>query len=132
MIRNLIIATTALTFMSAPVFAADTRDSDDVRVHAQCKADFNKLCKNTAKVKGLSRMGACFKAHETELSDGCKTALAARNTVDTQERDRKREAARDKEAAAHPHKKPPVEQPPQQTTVPVQGQTTVPNPQAPK
>ncbi len=130
MINHLIIAATTLTFMSAPVFAAVTRDSDDVRVHEQCKADFKKFCTNTPKVKGVSRAGACYKAHETELSDGCKTALASRNTVDTQERDRKREAARDKEAAAHPHKNPPVSSTPSQTTTtPTQG---APNPQAPK
>lgn len=43
-----------------------------------CKADVAKFCATeaTANVKG--EIGKCLKAHTAELSDGCKTARAAR------------------------------------------------------
>jgi hypothetical protein len=41
-------------------------------VRAACDAEIKKLC------TGDERAGQCLRAHESELSDGCKAALATR------------------------------------------------------
>jgi hypothetical protein len=46
---------------------------DAAKVHVACAADTDRLCKD-AKV-GQGHVRECLKAHEAELSDGCKAAL---------------------------------------------------------
>ena len=48
-------------------------NGDFAKVHAACAADVERLCKD-AKV-GHGRVRACLKAHQADLSDGCKAAL---------------------------------------------------------
>jgi hypothetical protein len=46
-------------------------DSDKVR--EACRADADRLCKGVK--PGGGRIRECFKAHQAELSDGCKAAI---------------------------------------------------------
>lgn len=130
MIRQLIIATTALTCIAGPVLAAGPREADDLKVTADCRTDFRKLCKDTPRVKGISRMGACFTTHQSELSDGCKAALANRKSIDARERSQAITKRKQQLEDARDHRKPPV------TATPPQGQPTSPTqapaPQPPK
>jgi hypothetical protein len=43
-------------------------------VHDACWDDASRLCKDTP--RGRGRVLACLKAHESELSEGCRGALA--------------------------------------------------------
>jgi Cysteine rich repeat len=52
---------------------ADEGRGDLANVHVACAADANRFCKD-AKV-GHGHVRACLKAHEADLSDGCKAAL---------------------------------------------------------
>jgi hypothetical protein len=48
-------------------------NGDFAKVHVACAADVERLCKDTKAGRGHVR--ACLKAHEADLSDGCKAAL---------------------------------------------------------
>jgi hypothetical protein len=48
-------------------------NGDFAKVHVVCAADVERLCKDTKAGRGHVR--ACLKAHEADLSDGCKAAL---------------------------------------------------------
>jgi len=46
---------------------------DFAKVREACRPDVERLCKDIK--PGGGRIRACLKAHETELSDGCKAAI---------------------------------------------------------
>jgi hypothetical protein len=48
-------------------------NGDVAKVHVACAADVERLCKDAKTGRGHVR--ACLKAHEADLSDGCKAAL---------------------------------------------------------
>jgi hypothetical protein len=48
-------------------------NGDFAKVHVACAADVERLCKDTK--AGRGHVHACLKAHEADLSDGCKAAL---------------------------------------------------------
>jgi len=49
------------------------------KVRAACSADVQKFCANIERAKGAMR--SCLKAHEKQLSDGCKAARAEREAA---------------------------------------------------
>ena len=48
-------------------------NGDFAKVHVACAADVERLCKDAQ--AGRGHVHACLKAHEVDLSDGCKAAL---------------------------------------------------------
>jgi len=52
------------------------------KVRVACAADVQKYCPNIERGKGERR--ACLQAHETELSDSCRTARAERAAAKSQ------------------------------------------------
>jgi Cysteine rich repeat len=59
---------------SGPPGPPPAQGNDDfAKVHVACAADVERLCKDTK--AGRGRVHACLKAHEADLSDGCKAAL---------------------------------------------------------
>jgi hypothetical protein len=48
-------------------------NGDSAKVHVACAADVERLCKDAK--AGRGHVHACLKAHEADLSDGCKAAL---------------------------------------------------------
>jgi hypothetical protein len=48
-------------------------NGDFAKVHTACAADVERLCKDAK--AGRGHVHACLKAHEADLSDGCKAAL---------------------------------------------------------
>ena len=48
-------------------------EGDFAKVHVACAADVERLCKDAK--AGRGHVHACLKAHEADLSDGCKAAL---------------------------------------------------------
>jgi hypothetical protein len=51
----------------------DEGRGDRANVHVACAADVERLCKDAK--AGHGHVRECLKAHEAELSDGCKAAL---------------------------------------------------------
>jgi hypothetical protein len=51
----------------------DEGRGDVAKVHVACAADADRLCKDAK--AGHGRVRECLKAHEADLSDGCKAAL---------------------------------------------------------
>ena len=53
---------------------ADQGRGDAAKVHVACAADAERFCRDAK--TGHGHVRKCLKAHEADLSDGCKTALA--------------------------------------------------------
>jgi hypothetical protein len=63
----------AMTIVTAPSFAQPPAGAGAVR--AACAADLSKLCPDAQPGNGSIRQ--CISSHRDQLSDGCKSALAA-------------------------------------------------------
>jgi hypothetical protein len=61
----------AFLFLMVPLMA----QSQDLHRQGPCKADIEKFCKDVNPGKG--RIIRCMKAHENEVSQACKDAVAA-------------------------------------------------------
>jgi Cysteine rich repeat len=61
----------AMLFLTVPLIS----QSQDLHRQGPCKADIEKFCKEVKPGKG--RIIRCMKAHENEVSQACKNAIAA-------------------------------------------------------
>jgi hypothetical protein len=68
------IAAVALSLLSLSVFAQTSEPKSKGQLKGACSTDVQKFCADTPKGKGLVR--ACLDAHQAEVSDTCKAALA--------------------------------------------------------
>ena len=67
---------------SAPTQTAAPEAREKVR--AACAVDVQKFCANVERAKGAMR--GCLEAHETQLSDSCRTARAERAAARAKEK----------------------------------------------
>jgi hypothetical protein len=72
------IAAVALSLLSLSVFAQTSEPkAGKGLLKGACSADVQKFCADAPRGKGQVR--ACLETHQAELSEACKTAMAARS-----------------------------------------------------
>jgi hypothetical protein len=71
------IAAVALSLLSLSVFAQTSEPKPKGLLKGACSADVQKFCGDTPKGKGQVR--ACLDAHQAEVSDTCKAAMAGQS-----------------------------------------------------
>ncbi len=87
MSKKIAIALAAVGLFSINAYAQDAGGQTPApqgKRFAACATEVQKFCADVEKGKGLMRK--CLDSHASELSDGCKTALAAHAAAKAQEK----------------------------------------------